>query len=258
MKRMVMILAVILVVLWGSQALAATKWYSAGYGKHGPSWGNFNELIEGYNSWTQALGLSDFEIKELESSVTTYSLGSRWEFSPHWEIDWSTIIFNPGAISESQEETFLLEGGSERWLQAGSEIRYFITTMDLMGYYFFKPDSRIRPFIGAGFTYWTASFSGYYYASEQVYTPPWDYENRYLSQDFSVSGSRLGYVLGTGIDSALGKHFRVGLKVEHRWIPSMEFEVNTYNEGFSSLPESSSINISARGWSGAVYLMFRF
>jgi len=131
--------------------------------------------------------------------------------------------------------------------------------MDLSVVYRFRSFSRLTPFIGGGVTYWSGSFSGYYYASEQVYTPPWDYEYRYLSQDFSVFDSQLGYLLETGVDYSLGKHFRVGLDLKYRWIPEIKCEVEVCNEGFSSPPlVSNPIRIDASGWNGTVYLMFRF
>ena len=198
MKRILTILGVILLLLMlGSWAFAVPQWYLGGYGKYNLSWGKFNEAIRGFNSWTQNLGLTDFEMKEFDEEITLYSLGNRWIFSPQWEIELNTTIFNPETISESKEKTIPLEGGGSKWLEAEGDIRYFMTLLDLVGQYrFVRSSSKLTPFIEAGFTYYTGSISGNYWASEEVYTPPWNYEYRNLSQDFSVFDSQLGYVLG--------------------------------------------------------------
>jgi len=154
MKKIVVILMMVLIVLIvGNQALAMTTWYLGGYGKQGLSWGNFDELIEGYNSLAQALGLGDFEMKELGREVTIYSIGNRWELSPRWEIELNTTVFNSEIISESQEKTIPLEEGGEKWLKAEGDIRYFMTLIDLSVVYRFRSSSRLTPFIRGGVTY---------------------------------------------------------------------------------------------------------
>lgn len=260
MRRIGTAFLVVTILLVASQALAVPTWYLLSYGKYDLSWGELDEVIQSYNSWTQALGLTDFEMQELDREITIYSLGSRWVLSPRWEIELDTIIFNPGTISESEEKTVSLEGGGQKRLEAGADVRYFMTLIDLMGCYFFRrSSSKLTPFIEAGLTYWTGSISGNYWASEEVYTPPWNYEYRNLGQDFSVFDSRLGYLLGAGIDYCLGKHFRVGLDLKHHWVPKIKCRVDGYNEGFSSSPPvGPEIETDPSGTSYGLYLMFRF
>lgn len=255
-KGIVLGMMILLIPVLGNPALAVTTWYLGGYGKYSAAWGGLNDTIRNYNSWTQDLGLTDFEMEELDDE-SVYSLGSTWELSPRWEIEWNALLFNPGEVSESQEKTFSLDGGAEKWLKAESQINYFMTLSDLTGRYFFSSSSKLSPFIEAGLTYCTGSFSGLYLASEEVHTPP-QHEYRNFNQDFSVHDSKLGYVLGAGIDYSLGKHFRMGLKLEHHWVPSIKCQVETYNEGFSSSPVGPEIEIDQSGMSYGLYLMFRF
>lgn len=261
MKKGILLLGmmIFLIPVLGNPALAVPTWYLGGCGKYSAAWGGLNDTIRNYNSWTQALGLTDFEMQELDREITIYSLGSRWVLSPRWGIELDTIIFNPRTISESEEKTVSLEGGGQKWLEAGGDVRYFMTLMDLMGCYFFRrSSSKLTPFIEAGLTYYTGSISGSYWASEEVYTPPWNYEYRNLSQDFSVFDSRLGYLLGVGIDYCLGKHFRVGLDLKHHWVPKIKCRVDGYNEGFSSSPVGPEIEIDPSGTSYGLYVMLHF
>jgi len=79
MRRIGTAFLVVTISLAASQALAVVvpEWYLGSYGKYDLSWGELDEVIRSYNSWTQALGLTDFEMKELVRETTIYSLGSR-------------------------------------------------------------------------------------------------------------------------------------------------------------------------------------
>lgn len=129
---------------------------------------------------------------------------------------------------------------------------------DLMGYYFFRSSSKFTPFAAVGLTYADLGVGGHYSASEEVYTPPSGYEYRWLEQSFSFHGSHLAYVLGTGVEVALGKHFRLGLEVKHHWVPPIKCQVVSKNDGFSSLPLGSELEINSSGMSYSLYLVLPF
>lgn len=256
---MVVIFGVILMVLMlGNQVWAARQWGFGGYGKYNLSWEELNEFIRSFNSWNQSLGLTDYAMRELEEEIIIYSIGSAWELSPNWGIEWVTSLVNPTKTSESKEKTIPLEGGGRRSIKAEGEVEYSMVLTDLTGYYFFRPDSKIRPFIKAGLTYWAGAINAWHYTFEEDFNPPWDYEYKQLDKGFSVSDFRLGYILGAGLDGSLGKRIRMGLDLRYQWIPKMECEVDTYNEGFSSPTVSSPIKIDTSGWIGRIYLMIRF
>ena len=260
MKRIGIILLGVIILLLDTQALAITSRYLAGYGKYNLSSSGVNELAEIFNSWTQnTLGIIDFRMSRLDEAIRIYSIGSTWIPSPRWEVQLTTTALTPIPItlSDSKESTVSL-GGGQKTLKAEGDIDCYMIPYDLMGYYLFSSSSKFTPFVAAGLTYADLGVGGHYSASEEVYTLPSGYEYRWLEQSFSFHGSRLAYVLGAGIDAALGKHFRLGLEVKHHWVPTIECEVVSQNEGFSSLPLGSELEMNSSGMSYGLYLMFHF
>lgn len=254
-----MVLFIAVILLLGGGAFAA-DWRLGGYVRYSISWGNLNDFIKGYNSWIQALGLTDFEMEELDEQLTIYCLGSRQGVSPRWEVETVTVLFSPGTISESKEKTIPLQGGGEKSLEAEGQINYSMTMMDWPALYCFSPSSKLTSFVGLGATLYGGSVSGSYYACERVYTLPSNYEYRYLNQSFGSSfNARLGYVLQAGIDYSLGKNFKVGLEVKHRQVSPMKYQAAIYNSGFSSSPSvPPELEIDPKGTSCALYLMLYF
>lgn len=259
-KGMVLLAMMILLILVGSQALAVSRWYLGGYGKYNFSSNGLNQLVKSFNSWTQnILGITDFRIKELQA-ITIYSISGTWVISPHWEVELATIALTPIPIilSESKERTVPLGEGAQKTLKAESKMNYGMFLYDLMGRYFFSSSSKLTPFVEAGLTYVIQSGSGYYLASEEVYTPPSNYEYRRLNQRFSFQASQLAYVLGAGVQTSLGKYFRVGLEAKIHWVPPMNLQPDLDNEGFSSPPLGPELEINSSGMSYGLYLMFGF
>ena len=76
-----------MILLLGTQTLAITSRYLAGYGKYNLSSSGVNELTETFNSWTQnTLGVTNFRMPQLDEAITIYSIGSTWILSPRWEV----------------------------------------------------------------------------------------------------------------------------------------------------------------------------
>ena len=107
-------------------------------------------------------------------------------------------------------------------------------------------------------TLYAGNASGSYSDSEEVYTPLSGYEYRWPEQSFSFHGSRLAYVLGAGVDVSLGKHSNLGLEVKHHWVPTIKCRVVSQNDGFSSLPPGSELEINSSGMSYGLYLVLPF
>ena len=269
-KRWMRVIGVLMLIMVGSFLTAspalADKWHldlEGGYGRYSLSWGKPNEFIRSFNSWLKdTCGVSDFEIEEMQENATLYSLGSKLTLPDPLSRLQIGLDLNYREARETYVDEYLtvpLEGGAERSVRVLTYLSDGVVFGDLILYYKFGSRLGLVPFIGAGPGYYATAVYGNYRVEEETYTPPEDWEFRYLSERFSATGFSSGYVLAAGVESS-GEYIRLRLEARYHQISKIEarFE-NVENEGFPSLPfepESSEVDIS--GWSISGWLVFHF
>lgn len=230
---------VLIALLLGNPVLAFYRWHvndGIGYGSQGVSWGKINEFNQAFESFTRdVVGIEDFEIGELKESSPVYFISRRIEISPNWEIGLSLSGLLGDFISEFGEKSISLPGGGEKTTRAAYDLIAGMVSANLTGCYKFNLWERVSPFIQGGIGGYSLNVMGNYLVQETTYTPPWDYQSRYLQESLLLSGTGVGYTLGAGLDwMAVKSVFDVRVRVElgYHWIPEMTGEVYADSEGF--------------------------
>lgn len=252
--------------LLSSQVLAVSRWHinlGAGGGLYNLPWGKINEFNQAFESFTQDMGIEDFKIGKLKDNSPVLSLSYRLEVSSKWEIGLHLSGLLGGFISESEEKSTPLPGGGERWINAGYNLFAGMAFGNLIGYYKFNPGKRLSPYMGAGVGGYFVNLKGDYSYSEQTFTPPWDYQSRYLQESFLLSDTVIGYTLAAGCDWMVLKwHFdiRIGVKAAYHWLPEITGQFDYVGiEGFDSYPvEPVPFGINPSGLQYGVYVFVRF
>lgn len=261
-----LLLGLVVVIVLASPALAI-RWrlnVGVGYGSYSPPLGKINEFIQDCNSWAEnTFGLTDFGMEEMKLTGPIYTLNSRTEIGPLWEVGLDLNYWQAKEISLDKDLTFPLGAGEETIIVYG-HFSARIAFADLVVYRKLvgKSKSKLFPFVGAGIGYYGVDIWGDYSAYDYAYIPPWDWESRNVYETFSVTDSSIGYLLTTGALWSPLEHLRISLEARHHWVPKLtgEFaEEDVYNEGFSSLPmEPEKFKIDLSGMSYSLYLMLRF
>ncbi len=259
------VMSLMMVVLVASPVLAA-RWrlnLGVGYGTYSPPLiGKINEFIQDCNSWAEnTFGLTDFGMEEMKLTGPLYTLNSRTEIGPFWEVGLDLNYWQAKEISLDKELTIPLEAGSET-ISVYGDFSARIAFADLVVYRKFvgKSKSKLAPFVGVGIGYYGANILGDYSIWDYTYIPPWDWEYRDVCEGFSVSDSSVGYVLTAGAVWTPVEHLRISLDAKYHCVPELtgEFE-DTYCEGFSSLPmEPEPFKLDLSGLTAGITLMLRF
>lgn len=165
-------------------------------------------------------------------------------------------------IHQSQEKSISLSGGKEKTVTANYQFLGGMASIELIDYYKFSPGKRFSPYLGIGTGYYLTTLNGYYSILQEIHTPLYHYDYKYLNQSFSGLGSNQGYVLAGGVDWILVKSvfdMRVDLEAKYHWIPKVKVEFDVNNEGFSSLPtEPEPFEIDPSGLSIKIWIGVRF
>ena len=255
-----LMLSLMMTVLLAGAASAA-RWrlnLGVGYGTYSPSLGKINQLIQDCNSWAEnTFGLTDFGMEEMKLTGPIYSLNSRTEIGPRWEVGLDLNYWQAKEISLDKDLTIPLGAGEKTiWLYGDFSGR--VAFADFIVYRKFS-GAKLAPFVGVGLGYYGVDVWGDYSAWEYTYVPPWSWEYRDVYESFSVSGSETGYVLAAGAVWTPLEHLRLALEVRYHIVPELTGEFEVYNEGFDSLPmETEPFELDFSGPTIGVNLMLRF
>lgn len=259
------VLSLLMVVLLANPTLAA-RWrlnLGGGYGSYSPSLGKINELIRDCNSWAEdTFGLTDFEMEEMKLTGPLYSLNTRTEIGPRWEVGLDLNYWQAKEVSLDKDLTIPL-GAGEKTICVYGDFSARIAFADLILYRKFS-QSKLAPFVGVGLGYYGVEWSADYNAYEYTYIPPWDWDYRVLYESFLVSDSKMGYVLTAGAVWTPVEHIRMSLEARYHLVPEFkgefgEEDVYVDNEGFPSLPmKPEPFELDLSGLTVGINLMLRF
>jgi len=257
---------VLAALLLGTPVLAFYRWHvndGVGYGIYNLSWGKIQEFNQAFESFTQDIGIEDFEIEGLDDRSPVISLYRKIEVSPHLEIELSLNGLLEGLIRESEEKDTPLPGGGERWVYASYNLLAGMAFGNLSAFYKFNREKRLSPYIGAGVGGYFVNVTGSYSYSEQTFTPPSNYQYRYLQEDFSLSDTLVGYTLAAGCDWMVIKSVfdvQVGLRAAYHRLSETTGQFDyTGIEGFSEFPvEPVPFKINPSGLQYGVHMFVRF